>query len=111
MALFRFRWLRRFVRRHTTPVPQDIALDWKAKLSIGYMLITWNALGVVLYMCFTGKADWPQYYGLKTEEEANKKPAVYFAELLGIKKAHVISVSGLSKKEDYEYRKTESDKT
>ncbi|KAK9500729.1 hypothetical protein O3M35_001935 [Rhynocoris fuscipes] len=103
MGLFNFRWFRRFVRRHTTPIPEQVALDWKAKLSLAYMFIAWNAAGVVLYMCFKGKADWPKYYGLKTDEEANKKPAVYFAELLGIKKAHVISYSGFTKTEEYNY--------
>lgn len=47
MALFQFWWLRRLIRRHTTPIPLRKAADWKKRLSILYFLFAWNAFGMV----------------------------------------------------------------
>lgn len=69
MALFQFKWLRKMVRKNTNPIEYTKAILWKEKLSIGYMLLAWNAFGLVCYMVYTGRADWAKYYGLKSEEE------------------------------------------
>lgn len=74
MALFHIKWLRRLMRRHTTPIPEDRAAFWKQKLSIGYALLAWNAFGMVCYMMYTGKRDWADYYGYKTDEEKSLTP-------------------------------------
>jgi hypothetical protein len=65
-----FKWLRRLVRRHTNPIPVDRAASIKQKLSVGYMLLAWNAFGFVCYMIFTGRGDWARYYGYKSEADA-----------------------------------------
>ncbi|KAJ8935582.1 hypothetical protein NQ314_012724 [Rhamnusium bicolor] len=96
MALFRFQWLRRLVRRHSSPIPVDTAGQWKLRLSVVYMLVAWNAFGFVGYMMYTGKTDWAKYYGLISEEELNMKPGQQWAKTLGIKDATVYSVSGFN---------------
>jgi hypothetical protein len=69
MALFELRWLRRLFRRNMSPIPEHRALIWKQRLSLGYMLLAWNAFGLVVYLMYTGRKDWADYYGFKTEEE------------------------------------------
>ncbi|XP_049826331.1 uncharacterized protein LOC109609329 [Aethina tumida] len=96
MSLFRFPWLRRFVRRNTNPIPQDKAYLWKNRLSLAYMLICWNAFGLVCYMFYQGKGDWAKYYGLKSEEELKMTPAQKWTKTLGIRDATVYSVKGLN---------------
>lgn len=76
MALFQFRWLRKFVRRNTHPIEYHKALFWKEKMSIAYMLIAWNAFGLVCYMIYSGRADWAKYYGVVSEEEAKMSPGL-----------------------------------
>lgn len=68
------RWVRRFVRKYTKPIPGDKAQLWKKRLAISYAIIAWNAFGFVLYYMMTERADWPLFYGLKTEEEAQVRP-------------------------------------
>lgn len=75
MALFEMKWLRRFVRRHTNPIPEHRADLWKRRLSIGYAILAWQAFGIVCYMVYTGRNDWAKYYGYKSEEEAALSPA------------------------------------
>jgi len=94
MALFQFQWLRALVRRHTKPVPEDRAALWKKRLSILYAITAWNAFGFVLYMIFTGKADWAKYHGLKSAEELRETPAQQWTKTLGIKDATVYRISG-----------------
>lgn len=74
MALFQMKWLRRFVRRNTSPVPLNVAERWKQRLSIGYAFVAWNAFGFVLYQVYQGKADWAKSAGLKTQEEFELPP-------------------------------------
>ncbi|KAG4079980.1 hypothetical protein HA402_006292 [Bradysia odoriphaga] len=98
MALFQMKWLRNFVRRHTSPVPFNVAEAWKQRLSIAYALFAWNAFGFVLYQCYQGKADWAKAAGFKSQEEIEMPPAVAFAKQFGMEKARVIRVSGLDYK-------------
>lgn len=74
MALFNFPWLRNFIRRHTKPMPIQTAGRWKARLSVIYAILTWNALAVVAYAVMNGKADWAKYHGLVSEQEAKMTP-------------------------------------
>lgn len=69
MSLFRFLWLRRFIRKNTRPIPINTAGLWKKRLAIVYMIVGWNAFGLVMYAIFSGKLDWAKYHGLKTQEE------------------------------------------
>lgn len=78
MALFRFMWLRRFIRRHTKEIPYTTADTWKKRLSVIYMLVAWNAFGVVCYSIYQGKGDWAKYYNLKSTDELNLTPGNYF---------------------------------
>ncbi|XP_023030365.1 uncharacterized protein [Leptinotarsa decemlineata] len=94
MALFRFLWLRRLIRSNTNPIPMDKAATWKKRLSVAYMLLSWNAFGLVAYLCYTGKSDWAKYYGLKSEEELNMSPAYQWAKTLGIKNPNVYRIQG-----------------
>lgn len=106
------RWIRRVIRRTTKPIPIDRAEYWKQKLSLVYMLLGWNAFGLTLYYIFTGRGDWAHYYGLKTDEEKNKRPGEYYAEMLGMKNVRIITVDGFKKVGEYEYKgeDTEEDK-
>lgn len=78
MALFQFRWLRKLVRRNTKPIEYSRALQWKEKLSIVYMLVAWNAFGFVCYMVYTGKRDWAQFHGIKSDDDLKLSPGKYF---------------------------------
>lgn len=77
MALFKLLWLRRFIRKNTKPIAVHTATDWQKRLSFAYMIFGWNAFGLVIYMVFSGKADWAKYYGFKSDEEANMPPGKY----------------------------------
>ncbi|XP_018576780.1 uncharacterized protein LOC108915280 [Anoplophora glabripennis] len=112
MSLFRIMWLRRFIRNNTTPIAVDRAALWKKRLSVAYMLITWNAFGMVCYMIYQGKGDWAKFYGVKSEEEANMSPGKQWAKTLGIKNATIYRVSGfeVSREEvDTENEKKQTD--
>lgn len=65
MALFRFRWLRRMVRKHTNPIAQDSAHVWKQRLSFAYAFLAWNACGFIIYQFYKGKADWASKFLIK----------------------------------------------
>lgn len=68
------RLIRRFIRRQTNPIPVDRAELWKRRLSFIYMLVGWNMFGIMVYYLATGRRDWAEYYGLKTDEELHKRP-------------------------------------
>lgn len=51
MGFFRFPWLRRMLRRHTTPIPYRKATRWRDRMSIAYLLVCWNLFG------YLGKFD------------------------------------------------------
>ncbi|XP_054727049.1 uncharacterized protein LOC129236826 [Anastrepha obliqua] len=103
MALFEIKWLRRWIRRHTNPIPMDSAELWKRRLSIGYALLAWNAFGFVCYMVFTGRNDWAKYYGHKSEEEAKLTPAQQFATKLNVDRGKIIRFSGLKRVGEEEF--------
>ncbi|KAG5864189.1 hypothetical protein JTB14_031638 [Gonioctena quinquepunctata] len=106
--LGRFLWLRRFIRNNTAPIPENRAALWKSRLSLVYMLVSWNAFGLVAYMCYKGKSDWAKYYGLKTEEELRTSPGHQWAKTLGIDNAAVYKLSGFKfEKVDKETTKAE----
>lgn len=77
MALFQFKWLRKLVRRNTNPIEHSKAIFWKEKISIGYMLIAWNAFGLVCYMVYSGRADWAKYHGVKSDEQLKMSPGLH----------------------------------
>ncbi|GAB0088269.1 uncharacterized protein DMENIID0001_026640 [Sergentomyia squamirostris] len=108
MALFKFRWLRRYVRRNTRPIPMTTAEKWKDRLSLGYMFLAWNAFGVVCYAIYKGKVDWVKYHGIKDEHE-HLAPAQRFAKLLNVENATVIKYSGFHKTEEYKLQKQDVD--
>ncbi|XP_050332102.1 uncharacterized protein LOC126760486 [Bactrocera neohumeralis] len=106
MALFELKWLRRWVRRHTNPIPEDSAQLWKRRLSIGYALLAWNAFGFVCYMVYTGRNDWAKYYGYKSEEEAKLTPAQQYATQLNVNKGKIIRFSGFNRVGETEFDNT-----
>lgn len=73
-----FRWLHKYIRRRSKPIPEDVAVLWKRRLSIAYGILAWNAFGLLVYSIYQGKADWPHYYGLKSDEEHAMPPGTYF---------------------------------
>ncbi|KAF5305738.1 hypothetical protein FQR65_LT07634 [Abscondita terminalis] len=93
---FQFRWLTKFIRKHTSPIPEIRAAQWKQRLSILYAVLAWNAFGLVIYASFKGKADWAKYHNLKTEEELSLTPAQQWTKTLGIQDATVYRISGLN---------------
>jgi hypothetical protein len=100
MALFHFKWLRRFVRQNTNPIPMNKAEKWKSRLSLMYGLLAWNAFGLVCYMVYTGKNDWAKYYGVKKPEDDMMSPAQQFAQTFNMPKAKILRYHGLTKVEE-----------
>lgn len=109
MALFQMKWLRRFVRNNTSPIPEVQAHMWKRRLSIGYALLAWNAFGYVCYMVFTGRSDWAHYYGLKSDEEKNESPAVYYSKTLNVEKGKIVRYKGFTKVDEQEFDNTQKE--
>ncbi|EDW07553.1 uncharacterized protein LOC6584582 [Drosophila mojavensis] len=104
MALFQMKWLRRFVRRHTNPIPEQRAEMWKRRLSIGYAILAWQAFGFVCYMVYTGRNDWAKYYGYKTEEEMALSPAQQYARHIRAEgTGKILRFSGFTKVEEVPY--------
>ncbi|XP_071453655.1 uncharacterized protein [Hetaerina americana] len=95
-SIWTIRWIRRFFRRRMKPVPIDQAHLWKQRLSIAYMLISWNAFGIVLYMMFTGRSDWAKAYGFASESDANIPRGRQWARTLNVENARVIQISGFN---------------
>lgn len=102
--MFHFKWLRRLVRRHTKPIPVDRAASVKQKLSFVYMLLAWNAFGVVCYMVYTGRGDWAQHYGYKSGADALIPPAERWARTLKVDKAKIVQISGFHQEGAYDYQ-------
>ncbi|XP_046971475.1 uncharacterized protein LOC124538448 [Vanessa cardui] len=96
------KWWHRIIRRRTKPIPEDVAILWKRRLSLAYGFIAWNAFGVLLYNIYQGKADWAHYHGLKSDEEKAIPPARAWANTLGIKNAKVYKIAGLTKVDEYD---------
>ncbi|XP_036339532.1 uncharacterized protein LOC118748900 [Rhagoletis pomonella] len=103
MALFQMKWLRRWVRRNTNPIPEDSAELWKRRLSVAYALLAWNAFGFVCYMAYTGRSDWAKYYGYKSEEEAKLSPAQQFATKLNVDRGKIVRYSGFTRVGEVEF--------
>lgn len=97
-----YKWWHKFVRKRTKPIPGDVALIWKRRLSLAYGFFAWNAFGLVIYSFYHGKADWAHYHGLKTDEERAMPPGQAWANTLGIKNAKVYRISGFSKVDEYD---------
>lgn len=76
------KWWYRFVRKRTRPIPEDVAVLWKRRLSIAYGLLAWNAFGIVAYSAYKGKADWAHYYGIKTDDEQTQKPGIILGDTI-----------------------------
>uniref|UniRef100_A0A0A9WH98 Soluble starch synthase 3, chloroplastic/amyloplastic n=2 Tax=Lygus hesperus TaxID=30085 RepID=A0A0A9WH98_LYGHE len=81
--MYGLQWLRRLIRRNTSPIEETTAHKWKQRLSIAYMLLAWNAFGFVAYSWYKGRGDWADYYGFKTEEDKNMPNNEYFARTIG----------------------------
>ncbi|XP_016938901.2 uncharacterized protein [Drosophila suzukii] len=108
MALFEMKWLRRWVRRNTNPIPEHRAELWKRRLSIGYAVLAWQAFGLVCYMVYTGRNDWAKFYGYKTEEELALSPAQQFAKHLKVEgTGKIIRFSGFHKVEEVPFDASE----
>lgn len=101
--MFQFKWLRRFVRRNTNPIPQTTAELWKRRLSFGYVLLAWQAFGVVCYSVYKGKVDWAKYHGLKSDEELSLSPAQQFSKTLNVEKGKILRFKGFTKVEEIEF--------
>ncbi|CAB0002697.1 unnamed protein product [Nesidiocoris tenuis] len=91
--MFEIRFIRRMIRRRMTPIDQTVAEKWKRRLAIAYGVLAWNLFGVIVYNCYDGKRDWPLYYGLKSEEEAQVTNREYFARHLGKYENQIISIT------------------
>lgn len=80
MTIFRLpRFLRRFLRRHMTPMTEESAWSTKDKLAIAYAFIAWNAAGLALYQIFgKGNVHWPVSRGIKDPEEEMIRPGKSF---------------------------------
>ena len=66
--IIKMRWLRRFIRRSTKPIPMHVADVWKRRLSLTYGFLAWNAIAVIGYAMYQGKRDWAAYHGLEVEQ-------------------------------------------
>uniref|UniRef100_A0A6M2DEC7 Uncharacterized protein n=1 Tax=Xenopsylla cheopis TaxID=163159 RepID=A0A6M2DEC7_XENCH len=100
--MFRLRWLRRMVRRHTNPIEEERAIKWQRRLSLTYMIVATNAFIACTYMCFTGRADWADYYGFKSPEDKEIPSGVVWAKTLGMENVKVIKISGFKKVDEYD---------
>ncbi|GLH09587.1 Putative conserved protein with signal anchor [Gryllus bimaculatus] len=100
-----FNWLRYWVRRHTKPIQRTTAEKWDLRMSLLYGFLTWNAAGYILYLIFTNRSNWPEIYGPNNEKD-KRAPSEKFADILGIKKAHVIQISGFRKVGEFDIDRT-----
>lgn len=100
--MFQLRWLKRFIRRNTRKIPEQKAINWQRRLSVIYMICTWNAFGAVLYMCFTGRHDWMKAGGFAPDVDIPAGRS--WAHILGVKNAQVISISGFKVVGTYEIK-------
>uniref|UniRef100_A0A1L8DC66 Uncharacterized protein n=1 Tax=Nyssomyia neivai TaxID=330878 RepID=A0A1L8DC66_9DIPT len=110
MALFRFPWVRRYIRRNTKPIPFVTAETWKNRLSLGYAFLAWNAFGFVCYAMYKGKTDWAKYHGVQ-DEDADLTQAQKFVKRLGVENATVMHYSGFTKTKEYKVEKETDDTT
>lgn len=100
--MFRFRWLRRLVRRHTNPIEENTAEKWQKRLSFAYFILASNVFIGVGYMCYSGRADWADYYGFKSPEDKYIPAGVQWSQTLGLDKAKYIRFSGFKVVEEYD---------
>uniref|UniRef100_A0A0K8TQ00 Putative conserved plasma membrane protein n=1 Tax=Tabanus bromius TaxID=304241 RepID=A0A0K8TQ00_TABBR len=91
MTLFQLKWLRRFVRKRTNPIPHDRAHFWKEKLSLWYMIVAWNALGYIGYLVYTGQKK------LVNDDEGQETAGQRYAKMLKVDKGKIIRFEGVQK--------------
>lgn len=99
MALFRFPWVRQWVRRNTRPIPEPDAVKWRRRLSLGYALIAWNTFGIVLYYAIKEREN----KAAKAENDKKETKAEYYIRILNLDKVKVKKYTNFEKVEEYDY--------
>ncbi|KAF7991599.1 hypothetical protein HCN44_008970 [Aphidius gifuensis] len=85
---------RDFMRKRMRPIPKDVALNVKNKLSIVYAFVAWNAATLIVYQLY-------QYKFPPTEEEKNDSVR-YWARTRQTENAHVTRIDGFTVTEKYQ---------
>lgn len=126
MGLFKFNWLKRLVRRHSTPIPYRKANRWRNTISVGYLLVCWNLFGYIsryhgfqkshhltkclwffsfaVYTASQGGFD-KEKLGLEKDPFDDLSPAERFAVRSGVKQAKIVRKGEeviIYKKENYQ---------
>ncbi|XP_077284938.1 uncharacterized protein LOC143910374 [Arctopsyche grandis] len=82
-----------------TPPPSlyvDKKTVWRDRLKYLYNIFALGAFTCVIYNCLNGKADWADYYGLKSEEEASLSSGQYWKRSLQSGNALIYRISGFN---------------
>ncbi|KAL7301438.1 hypothetical protein TKK_0005879 [Trichogramma kaykai] len=88
--------IREFFRQRMNPIDPKVATLYKYKLSLIYVIVGWNLIGLTFYMVVNDKLP-------------KKHDSVDYVKLLGIQNANVVKFQGLSKVEDKEVHITEEE--
>lgn len=99
MALFRFPWFRRWVRRNTRPIPEPDAVKWRRRLSLAYAAIAWNAFGLVFYYAMSNRDITTK----ASEQAKSETQAEHYIRILNLDRVKVTRYSKFQKVEEYEY--------
>lgn len=90
MTLFRMpRWIRRIIRRNTSPVPEIQAFLIRRNLSLGYAFVAWNVCGYIGYLIYTGRLK-------KLEDDSGLSQGRQFAKLFKTDNVTLVRVEGLT---------------
>ncbi|XP_031618438.1 uncharacterized protein LOC116337740 [Contarinia nasturtii] len=108
MSFFRIYWLRRLIRRYSTPIPYRKAINYREKLSVIYAFCSMNMLCYMVYQYSKGKLS-KEEYGIEPTIMDQLPSSTQFAINLGVEKAKIYRKGKIENFniEDYAYVKEE----
>ncbi|XP_042237636.1 uncharacterized protein LOC121876525 isoform X2 [Homarus americanus] len=96
MSFFRLpRFIRRFIRRRTSEIPQDRASRVKINLSLAYAFIGWNLFGFLAYMIYSERIK-------KVEDDGSLSQGRKFVKMLKLENVHLYHIDGLKSVEHFD---------
>ncbi|XP_046447933.1 uncharacterized protein LOC124196763 [Daphnia pulex] len=80
---FGFRWIRRWVRSRSSPIPVDKAELWEKRIAFAYFFFAWNLLAVVGYQYLNAdklgiKIDTEETLAEKLIRKANMQNVTFY---------------------------------
>nr|XP_053626249.1 uncharacterized protein LOC128684156 [Cherax quadricarinatus]XP_053626250.1 uncharacterized protein LOC128684156 [Cherax quadricarinatus]XP_053626251.1 uncharacterized protein LOC128684156 [Cherax quadricarinatus] len=99
MSLFRMpRFLRRYIRRRTSHIPENRALRIKKNLSLLYAAVAWNLFGYIGYLVYSKRLE-------KINDNTELSPGRQYVKMLKLENVQLYHIDGLKSVEHFDLNK------